>query len=74
MTNGKLSEVTDVSSLGNNHTLIFNNCVQITDVSSLGNVHTLDLWNCIKVTDKDINKYLSKVKKLTQKNSVRRKK
>ena len=35
--------ITDVSALGNVHTLTLSCCKQITDVSALGNVHTLDL-------------------------------
>ena len=43
--------ITDVSGLGNVHTLNLRNCSNIIDVSSLGNVHTLDLFRCYKITD-----------------------
>ena len=36
------NQITDVSMLGNVHTLNLRNCYHITDVSALGNVHTLD--------------------------------
>jgi hypothetical protein len=45
------SEVTDVSALGNVHTLDLSGCSRVTDVSALGNVHTLNLRGCRKVTD-----------------------
>ena len=45
------SEVTDVSMLGNVHTLDLSCCSNVTDVSMLGNVHTLNLSYCSKVTD-----------------------
>jgi hypothetical protein len=35
------SKVTDVSMLGNVHTLDLSSCDNVTDVSMLGNVHTL---------------------------------
>ena len=44
-------EVTDVSSLGNVHTLDLSGIWGITDVSSLGNAHTLNLFNCQGITD-----------------------
>ena len=40
------SDITDVSMLGNVHTLDLRGCKEITDVSALGNVHTLDLSYC----------------------------
>ena len=45
------SEITDVSSLGNVHTLDLKYCKNITDVSALGNVHTLLLLGCNQITD-----------------------
>ena len=45
------NEITDVSVLGNVHTLNLRNCYTITDVSELGNVHTLDLFRCYQITD-----------------------
>jgi len=45
------NQVTDVSALGNVHTLNLRNCYNITDVSSLGNVHTLDLFRCYQISD-----------------------
>ena len=45
------SGVTDVSALGNVHTLIINDCHGVTDVSALGKVHTLYLSRCSGVTD-----------------------
>ena len=45
------SEVTDVSMLGNVHTLDLSCCSNVRDVSMLGNVHTLNLSYCSKVTD-----------------------
>ena len=43
--------VTDVSALGNVHTLDLEGCTGITDVSALGNVHTLYLRGCKGITD-----------------------
>ena len=43
--------ITDVSALGNVHTLKLSLCQNITDVSALGNVHTLDLVGCNNITD-----------------------
>ena len=43
--------ITDVSSLGNVHTLDLSFCENITDVSALGKVHTLYLSYCNKITD-----------------------
>ena len=43
-------DVTDVSALGNVHTLNLSCCENVTDVSALGNVHTLDL-SCTEVSD-----------------------
>ena len=43
--------ITDVSSLGNVHTLDLSYCTGITDVSSLRNVHTLYLSDCEKISD-----------------------
>ena len=45
------SGITNVSSLGNVHTLNLSRCRGITDVSSLGNVHTLTLSGCEGITD-----------------------
>jgi len=42
--------ITDVSALGNVHTLDLGDC-EITDVSALGNVHTLNLCICKNITD-----------------------
>ena len=42
--------ITDVSTLGNVHTLDLSYC-EITDVSALGNVHTLNLRYCENITD-----------------------
>ena len=42
--------ITDVSALGNVHTLNLCDC-EIEDVSMLGNVHTLDLCLCTGITD-----------------------
>jgi hypothetical protein len=44
-------KITDVSELGNVHTLFLIDCDNITDISALGNVHTLNLYNCNKITD-----------------------
>ena len=44
-------EITDVSMLGNVHTLDLSYCHGITEVSMLGNVHTLDLSGCSNITD-----------------------
>jgi hypothetical protein len=43
--------ITDVSALGNVHTLYLRYCNNITDLSALGKVHTLDLNNCEKIKD-----------------------
>ena len=43
--------ITDVSALGNVHTLNLSNCDNITYVSALGKVHTLNLSNCDNITD-----------------------
>ena len=43
--------ITDVSALGNVHTLNLCYCNKITDVSALGHVHTLNLSGCNKITD-----------------------
>ena len=43
--------ITDVSLLGNVHTLNLSDCNKITDVSALGNVHTLDLSYCHNIID-----------------------
>ena len=45
------NQITDVSALGNVHTLDLTYCCDITDVSALGNVHTLDLSYCDNITD-----------------------
>ena len=42
--------ITDVSALGNVHTLVLRYCDNITDVKAK-NIHTLDLSNCRKITD-----------------------
>ena len=39
-------KITDVSALGNVHTLDLSRCDKVTDVSALGNVHTLTLSHC----------------------------
>jgi len=39
----RCEHLTDISMLGNVHTLNLHDCVQITDVSMLRNVHTLNL-------------------------------
>ena len=44
-------DVTDVSALGNVHTLRLYNCRGVTDVSALGNVHNLLLYRCFGVND-----------------------
>ena len=44
-------KITDVSALGNVHTLNLSYCNSITDVSALGNVHTLILSSCNFITD-----------------------
>jgi hypothetical protein len=44
------TEITDVSALGNVHTLNLSS-TGVTDVSALGNVHNLNLRNCQGVTD-----------------------
>ena len=43
--------ITDVSALGNVHTLYLINCDKINDVSALINVNTLYLCNCENITD-----------------------
>ena len=43
--------ITDVSMLGNVHTLNLGGCGGITDVSMLGNVHALNLIFCTGITD-----------------------
>ena len=43
--------LTDVSALGNVHTLDLSGCTGITDVCALGNVHDLDLTECTGITD-----------------------
>ena len=43
--------ITDVSMLGNVHTLHLIKCENITDVSALGNVHTLNLSGCNNIKD-----------------------
>ena len=43
--------ISDVSTLGNVHTLKLNRCDNIEDVSALGNVHTLDLSGCDNIED-----------------------
>jgi hypothetical protein len=45
------SSMTDVSALGNVHTLNLYGCAGITDVSALGSVHTLDLRECTGIVD-----------------------
>ena len=45
------TKITDVSILGNCHTLDLSRCENITDVSALGNVHTLNLSECENITD-----------------------
>jgi hypothetical protein len=45
------TEITDVSALGNVHTLTLKVCTDVIDVSVLRKVHTLNLWWCDKVTD-----------------------
>ena len=42
--------ITNVSMLGNLHTLNISRC-NITDVSMLGNLHTLKMYNCKYITD-----------------------
>ena len=48
--NLKYTNVTDVSALGNVHTLDLG-FTKVTDVSALGNVHKLDLLGCDNVSD-----------------------
>jgi len=43
--------ITDVSALGNVHTLKLSECQGIRDVSALGGVHTHNLSNCNGITD-----------------------
>ena len=43
--------ITDVSVLGNVHTLDLSRCSNITDVTALGNVYTLKLNYCDNITD-----------------------
>jgi Leucine-rich repeat (LRR) protein len=45
------NKITDVSLLGNVHTLKLSFCEKITDVSALGNVHTLELMYCKNIND-----------------------
>jgi hypothetical protein len=45
------SNITNVSMLGNVHTLDLYWCRNITDVSMLGKVHTLNLFACSNITD-----------------------
>jgi hypothetical protein len=45
------SRITDVSVLGNVHSLSLRCCYKITDVSALGCVHTLNLHGCRYITD-----------------------
>ena len=49
--NIRYSKITDVSMLGNLHTLCLFHCFKVTDVSMLGNLHTLDLCCCANITD-----------------------
>ena len=44
-------KITNISALGNVHTLNLSYCDKITDVSTLGRVHTLNLSYCYKITD-----------------------
>ena len=46
-----LRNITDVSMLGNLHTLDMSYCENITDVSMLGNLHTLIMSYCENITD-----------------------
>ena len=46
-----ITDVSDLSILGNVHTLNLNGCRGITDVSTLGKVHVLDLKWCVNITD-----------------------
>ena len=45
------SNISDVSALGNVHTLDLRCCYNVSDVSALGNVHTLYLCGCDNVSD-----------------------
>ena len=45
------TRMTDVSALGNVHTLNLSYCAGITDVSALGSVHTLNLMACRGIID-----------------------
>ena len=45
------TQTTDVSALGDVHTLDLSVCEKVTDVSALGNVHTLDLSFCSQGRD-----------------------
>ena len=45
------TNITDISMLGNVHTLNLSHCQNITDVSMLGNVHTLNLSYCKNIKD-----------------------
>ena len=45
------NKISDVSALGNVHTLYLSWCQGITDVSALGNVHELHLSGCDNITD-----------------------
>ena len=44
-------KISDMSALGNVHTLNLYDCPKITDVSALGNLHTLKLSCCDNITD-----------------------
>lgn len=44
-------KISDVSSLGNVHTLYLHRCNSIKDVSALGNIHTLSLSGCRNIRD-----------------------
>jgi hypothetical protein len=43
--------ISDISALGNVHTLYLYNCKNISDVSALGNVHTLYLYDCKNISE-----------------------
>ena len=45
------NNLTDVSDLGNLHTLDINGCKYLTDVSALGKLHTLNLIDCNILTN-----------------------
>ena len=57
------TNVSDVSALGNLHTLNLSH-TEISDVSALGNLHTLFLRNCKNVKRSDIEKLRKSVKNL----------